>query len=474
MPDQDHTARGEPPRKVGRYLVFDAFATGGMASVHFGRLVGDAGFARTVAVKRLHAHLARERDFRTMFVDEARLASRIQHPNVVQTLDVEVSDDELYLIMEHVHGESLATLQTSLDGKRVPVAAPLAAGIAVAVLNGLHAAHEAHHDDGRPLCLVHRDVSPGNILVGVDGLPRLLDFGVARASVRLSLTRDGMLKGKLTYLAPELLRGGEATRHVDTYAMGVVLWEMLTGRRLFAADDDAGVVEQILTGYVRPPSRFSPGLPDALDDIVLRALRTAPSERFESARLMARAIEEAMAVAGPSELGAWVVERSGKALALREAELLRVERYVEPSPAGDRSVVSASTSENVSLVADIAGKHVHTTRRRRVWAAAGAMLALLGLGFARARTHPAAAEDLAPPVSPREPVAAEEPVPGDIARGSLPQEPATTAPPRRSTPSAAAHRIHRVPPESHTVRQGCATPFVRDEQGTVHWKAECL
>src|SRR4051794_38844344 len=181
-------------RIVGRYAFYSEFAAGGMASVHFGRLLGAAGFARTVAIKCLHPQFAKDPEFVSMFVDEARLAARIRHPNVVQTLDVVQSDDELFLVMDYVHGESLASLlkRAHAMGRKVPLR--IAIKIIQHSLFGLHAAHAATTERGEPLHLVHRDMSPHNVLVGVDGVARVLDFGIAKAGGRVQVTRDGQVK----------------------------------------------------------------------------------------------------------------------------------------------------------------------------------------------------------------------------------------------------------------------------------------
>jgi serine/threonine-protein kinase len=173
-----------------------------MATVHFGRLLGVVGFSKTVAIKRLHPHLARDPEFVSMFLDEARLAARVRHPNVVSTLDVVALEGELFLVMEYIQGESLRQLGRSASEASTRIPPPIAATILVGVLHGLHAAHDAVNERGEPLGIVHRDVSPQNILVGIDGVPRVFDFGVAKAAGRLQSTHEGQLKGKLAYMSP--------------------------------------------------------------------------------------------------------------------------------------------------------------------------------------------------------------------------------------------------------------------------------
>jgi serine/threonine-protein kinase len=312
---------------VGRYALYGEIASGGMAVVHYGKLLGAVGFQRPVAIKRLHPQLARDPAVRDMFIDEARLASRIRHPNVVPTLDVVADGKDLLLVMEYVHGESLQHLMRAMRtrGQGIPLRITLA--IVSALLHGLHAAHEATTEEGVPLSVVHRDVSPQNVMVGVDGVARVLDFGIARAAVRLEHTREGIVKGKLAYMAPEQLGGTTMDRRVDIYAASVILWEMVVGRRLFVKDDGGTVmVDKLLAGRIDPPSRFAPGTPKLLDAIVLHGLARNPDQRFATAREMALALERLGDLARPSEIGEWVEGLAAEALAGRAVRLQEVER----------------------------------------------------------------------------------------------------------------------------------------------------
>jgi serine/threonine protein kinase len=336
------------PQLVGRYAIYGKIASGGMASVHFGRLEGAAGFSRTVAIKRLHAHLAEDPQFRSTMIDEARLAARIHHPNVVPTLDVVAVDGELLVIMEYVRGESLSRLLRAESAQRRRVPLPIASAIVIGALHGLHAAHEAKSDRGAPLGIVHRDVSPQNILVGVDGVARVIDFGIAKAAGRLQTTSDGAVKGKMAYMAPEQLAAGDerlavgkVTRATDIYAMGVVLWEALAGRRLFRGESEARLVVQVLTGAQEPPSRYAPDLPADLDALVMMALALDPAHRFDSAEEMAERLLRVVPPAFPTEVGKWVEEVASVALARRGMELAEIESRSDilaaPSPADDRA-----------------------------------------------------------------------------------------------------------------------------------------
>jgi eukaryotic-like serine/threonine-protein kinase len=189
------TLEEQSGRIIGRYAIYDAIASGGMAVVHFGRLLGQAGFSRTVAIKRLHPQYATDPEFVAMFLDEAHLAVRVQHPNVVAPLDVVFADDELLVVMDYVSGETLAQLLRCTHGG--PPAPAVIARVLVDTLQGLHAAHCAVDEHGAPLSIVHRDVSPQNVIVGTDGLSRVLDFGVAKAAMRSHATKDGEVKGKI-------------------------------------------------------------------------------------------------------------------------------------------------------------------------------------------------------------------------------------------------------------------------------------
>ncbi len=312
------------PEVIGRYAIYGRIASGGMASVHFGRLIGGAGFSRTVAIKRLHPHLAEDPDILATIIDEARLAARIHHPNVVATLDVVSTRKDLLLVMDYIRGEALSRLlkAEAARGGRIPL--PIVAAIVAGALHGLDAAHEATSDQGVPLGIVHRDVSPQNIVVGVDGLPRVIDFGIAKAAGRLQMTREGTVKGKMAYMAPEQLSGAEVTRTTDIYAMGVVLWEALTGRRLFQADNDAALAVLVLTGPEKPPSAFADGIPAPLDALVMRALGRA-AERFPTAREMAEALTRIVQPAMASEVGRWCLDVARESIELHSQALAEIE-----------------------------------------------------------------------------------------------------------------------------------------------------
>lgn len=321
----------ESPRIIGRYALHERISSGGMATVFYGRLLGPVGFSRTVAIKQLHPQFSRDPDFVSMFVDEAHLAARIRHPSVVPVLDVVKSGRELYLVMDYVLGVSLGELigAAARAGRHIPHA--VVSAIIGGCLRGLHAAHETTGDEGELLGIVHRDVSPGNVLVGRDGLARVLDFGIAKAANRAQITRHGELKGKVGYMAPEQLSSGDVDRRADVYAMGVALWETLTRRRAYAGDSDEVFALRRRDGaLLPPPSRHDPELAP-FDALVMRALARAPEDRFQTAELFADALEACQPPAGIREVSRFVAEMVGEVVERRSRVAAELERAASPS-----------------------------------------------------------------------------------------------------------------------------------------------
>ncbi|HEU4406332.1 MAG TPA: protein kinase [Polyangiaceae bacterium] len=315
-----------PERQVGRYTLFEQLASGGFARVHLGRLNGDAGFARTVAIKRLHEGQAADPDAVRLLLDEARLAARVRHPNVVQTLDVLVADGELLLVMDYVHGETLARLLTAARRRGAGVPPPVLGAVMSNALSGLHAAHETVDEAGRPLNIVHRDVSPQNIMVGADGVARVLDFGIAKASGIEARTREGQFRGKLSYAAPEQLEARPIDRAADVYGAGVVLWEALAGRRLFLGSTEPEIIMKVALGQIEPLRSVNPTVPPEVEAVVMRALARDPASRYPTALAMAHAVEQALGVAPARDVGAWVAAEAAEALARCAALVAQVER----------------------------------------------------------------------------------------------------------------------------------------------------
>jgi eukaryotic-like serine/threonine-protein kinase len=358
LPGAMMAAERSPIRIVGRYAVYNEIAAGGMATVHIGRLLGPVGFARTVAIKRLHPQFAKDPEFVSMFLDEARVAARVQHPNVIATIDVVATDGELFLIMDYVRGESLSKLVRAARRAGEPVPPRIAAGIMCGFLHGLHSAHEAKNERGEPLNLVHRDVSPQNVLVGADGIARVLDFGIAKAQGRIQVTRDGQIKGKLAYMPPEQLSGRELSRAVDIYASAVVVWETLTGERLFKGESEGETLAKILRDPVLPPSAIVRSLPRAFDAVLLKALSRDASKRHATARELALELERCAGVASSTEIGEWVERIAGPVLSAREEQIAEIESSstaMRVSPSGRPEPDSDSEAELSAVPSGRAG-----------------------------------------------------------------------------------------------------------------------
>ncbi|MBI3203213.1 MAG: protein kinase [Myxococcales bacterium] len=501
---------GQPdagPRIIGRYALFAQIAAGGMAAVHLGRLLGQAGFARTVAIKRLHPYLSEDPEFVSMLIDEARLVARIRHPNVVSTLDVVAVDGEILVVMEYVHGESLAKLLGRLRKQGTAVPAAIASNIISGVLYGLHAAHDAKDESGRALDVIHRDVSPQNVIVGADGVARVVDFGVAKAAGRLQETREGQLKGKIRYMAAEQLKHGEVDRTVDVYAASVVLWECLTGRRLFDDDNEWKIAHAIAEGASTPPSQLVPGVPPELDAIVMKGLSPDRSLRFQTAFEMASAIEDAVPPATARQVAAWVDSVASDALQARAAMVATVEEqsrdlvdatpatsgsWSRPSAASlpDRTSTPDEGSEPSRTGAGTAKSYLPTGRTAsgRTWSLplVAALVAVgvvaVGIGaFSAVKSGRVTAVSAAPSTGAPSP-------PTTTARAASAATSATAPAPKESAqmadapapsgnlPSGPRPVSGKVRPRSQP-KAGAATcepPYFFDSKGVKHFKPECL
>ena len=330
-------AGAAPATSSSRYDVILKLASGGMATVWIGTVRGALGFRQLVAIKKPHPHLLGDDSFRSEIIAEARLASMIHHANVVDVRDVEIDGESISLIMDYIEGASLGELIIASAAAGKPLPARVAVRIAVDTLAGLHAAHELVDERDRPVGLVHRDVSPQNILVGVDGIARVADFGVAKfARKNVASTSDGSLKGKLAYMAPEYLKGEAIDRRFDVFALGVVLWEALSGERCFRRKSEAETLQALLTHEPEAISKMAPQLGTALDGILACALAKGRDERFQNAAAMAAALESAAGaaqlIAGHVEVAATVKALAGAAIDERRA-LVRARLASEPSVA---------------------------------------------------------------------------------------------------------------------------------------------
>ncbi len=478
-------APGGEPRKIGRYRVLGEIASGGMATVYLGRLLGPVGFARVVAIKSLHAQYAKDPDFLSMFLDEARLASRVRHPNVVPIVDVLSQGRELHLVMEYVEGESLSRLSRPLRKRAERVPLPIAIAIMIGVLDGLHAAHEAKDDDDQALGIVHRDVSPQNILVGVDGAARIVDFGIAKAVGRMQTTRGDQLKGKIAYMAPEQLSRDPLDRRADVYAASIVLWELVTGQRLFHADDEISTFKLATEAKVVPPSSLVPEVTPELDAIVLAGLSRDRDQRYGSAREMAMMLEKTELAASSREVGDWVRSLTGDSLSERGA-LLGGTAASDASDSESDSDISLPTA----LAARLSGGEADTailsaavastkpSERARSRAALALVLAFGGVVALATWLLSKPAERAADPPPPSAKIAEPASVPSppssiSAAVATTPSAPSapnvTTAP--AATPPAKSKAASSKP---RPRKADCQNPFTVDAKGVRVPKLECL
>jgi serine/threonine-protein kinase len=444
-----------------------------MGTVHLGRVVGASGFSRVVAIKRLFPGFATDASFRQMLLDEARFAARIRQPNVVPILDVVEAERDLYVVMEYVHGLPLAGALERTIGTPMPV--EIAVAIAEAVLFGLHAAHEARNEDGTPLGIVHRDVSPQNVLVGADGVPRLIDFGIAKAATRIQVTDPGTLKGKAGYMAPEQLLHEGVGRHADLFSASVVLWEMLTNRPLFPFD--IGTRVRKVRDPVIPPSQERVGIDPTLDAIVLRGLARDPWRRFPTAEAMAHELRRDRKVATTVEVAKWIARIGGDDLELSEERVRLFEqtpslRSPEPST-GSPLVTSVPTRASESSL-----DQTPAPRRRGWLLAVGATLAIVGslaafkLAPRQSRGEPpiipvvdsAVAAAAAPP--PLSPAPASPPPAAPIGSAATPSASTQKSGPGR----AAVHDAH----ERRGTKPKCDPPYTLDADGFKHYDPRCF
>jgi eukaryotic-like serine/threonine-protein kinase len=316
------------PRALQRHILSEPIGAGGMASVH---VAVSPETPHVLALKRVHRHLACAA-YTQMLLEEARVASCVRHENVVRTHGADMIGDEVFLVMDYVPGLPLHVVMRKL----APVALPVRFAVAIVadVLRGLHAAHEAVDASGHSLGLIHRDISPQNILLGSDGVARVLDFGIARADGRTRDTCAGELKGKLSYMAPEQLRGDAVDRRADIYAAAVVLWETLVGLPLFCAKDDGGTYQKALQGCTTRPCKLVAGVSAALDAVVMRGLAVRPQDRFATALDMASALDSVLASTPVArhELAAWLRTLGAEALRKQERVSADLRRHTSPPP----------------------------------------------------------------------------------------------------------------------------------------------
>jgi eukaryotic-like serine/threonine-protein kinase len=377
----------EEQRHFGRYTLLCHLATGGMANLYLARFTGSEGFEKLVAIKRIHDHLTEQVEFIQMFVDEARLASRISHPNVVQVLELGSVGSSHFIAMEYIDGETLTALV-----RRCQLPLRLCARIIANASAGLHAAHELRAKDGEMLNVVHRDVSPHNILISYDGDVKVVDFGVARAKSNLHTTNTGTVKGKFAYMAPEQARLAEVDRRADVFALGIVLYEITTRHRLFRADTEAATIAKVLAAEILPPSRIVNDFPQRLESIIMRSLQRDPNRRYPSAEQMQEALESYIIESGPPLMQSAIGQLCRNVFADRitqKRDLLRACEQVSDVLPEAELPSNPTLTMGGATVSHVRQLQEQRTRRRRLVALAvagvffGAALVVLGMVFLR-------------------------------------------------------------------------------------------
>jgi eukaryotic-like serine/threonine-protein kinase len=423
---------------VGKeYRISRRIGVGGMAEVFLAMQRGFGGFEKLVVVKRIFEHLSEDDQFVSMFLEEARLAASLRHPNIVQIFDIDRDHAGYFIVMEYLPGEALADLYDELRSRGEVMPVPIACRVSAAVAAGLHCAHTSTDALGRPQLIVHRDVTPSNIIVCYDGGTRLVDFGVAKARWRNARTQTGFIKGKMSYLAPEQVDEAPVDARTDVFQLGIVLHELITGQRLFRGESDMERMSAVIGQTIPRPSLRNPAVPPALDDIVLRALERDPDRRTPSADALRRELEEFLRSIGEPvsdyDVAEWmqrvfagrcearvqlerscvkeVLENTGERIEIGESAVHSVPMSEAPSPA---AALSSSATPTMATVLRRPARHapVSPRRWRRAAIAAGAFAAAFAIAFAAARSlsahgpvddparYAAAAPVAEPPASP--------------------------------------------------------------------------
>jgi serine/threonine protein kinase len=413
------------PQYFGKYQLVERLGRGGMAEVWKARVTGPAGFSRTMVLKRILPHLIEDPHFTEMFVAEARLSAKLNHANIVQVYELGDVNGEYYLAMEYVHGRDLVSVMRALLARGAPPPPGLGAFAMREVCRALHYAHSLTDDHGQQLRLIHRDVSPSNVMVSFDGAVKLLDFGIAKAlaDANESKTQTGTLKGKFGYMSPEQVEGREIDHRADLFAAGIVLHESLTGRRLFKGSGDLQTIAMVREAKVPPPSQTNPSVPPELDRIVMRALARSPNERYQTCEEMAYALDSVV-----HQL-MWGPERAKSALA---------DLFPDEPSQTDSKLFHFQATGGLT----IGTLRKHERRKLVAWIAAGAVMVggLAWLITARARHRP-----VMPPA--KAPVVAQAPV----VEKALPEPPPVVAPPPPALPATVRLRVQSTPAGAEAV-----------------------
>jgi serine/threonine protein kinase len=275
-------ARREPIR-FGKYTLVDRIAVGGMAEIFLARQAGLEGFEKTIVIKRIRPHLSKQANFVKMFLNEAKLAAQLNHPNIVQIYDLGKIGENYFIAMEYIFGRDMRRIIPKADQMGIPFPMVYALKIASSVCEGLYYAHQKVDLYGNPLNIVHRDVTPENIFVSFDGTVKMLDFGIAKAANQIEQTRAGEIKGKLSYMSPEQCLGKQLDNRSDLFSLGVVLYEWITGFKLFTGDSEVAVLKSITEGKIYAPSYFKADIPEQVETILMRSLDKDREKRYQTA-----------------------------------------------------------------------------------------------------------------------------------------------------------------------------------------------
>ncbi len=491
--------RGElgPVEAVGKYRIVLPLGQGGTADVYLAVVDGPSGFTKLVVVKVLRKSLASDDDFRQMFLSEARLAARLHHQNIVQTNEVIEVDGAPVLVMEYLDGQPLSQVITR--GKQGGFSLAMQLRVLVDALAGLHAAHELADFDGTPLGVVHRDVSPHNLFVTLEGHAKVLDFGIAKLERSLVETEVGTVKGKLRYMAPEQIRGDKLDRRADIYAAGVMLWEALTGERMWKVSAEREIRQRVLEGDLQMPETVRPDVPPPLARICRRALSRAPDDRYATARQLADELEAAM-----SELGLAASHREIGATVARLFDDVRRETKRTIEAKLGRASMAMPIQSVTGTGETPTGRRAGAPTGPRLALGVAAVVALIAVvavaSWRRGAASPpaqsvipaAAPAPIAAPVAPAKPEAILAPTSPDAI---APRNEATTpaaAGPRPSRPAAARATTKRPPPSDLAAPEqpaavpepaaggapapahDCAHPFYVDAKGIKRFRPECM
>jgi serine/threonine-protein kinase len=426
---------------LGRYELCAEIARGGMARVFLARATGPGGFEKLSALKLVHAKFAADRDFIEMFLDEAKIASRIEHPNVCAVFDFGHAAGSYYLAMEYLTGEPVSRILARLAEADDPLSDPRTplriARLIADAAEGLHAAHELKNPDGTLVHVVHRDVSPHNLFVTYAGAVKVVDFGIASAVGKVHKTRSGVIRGKVAYMSPEQLRGDDVDRRTDVWALGVTLWELCTRRRLFRKPNHGATIEAVLNEPIPSPRELAAEIPPEIAAVVMRALERERERRYDTARDMARDLNAYIARSGRHvgmpELAEWMAElfpgeRARRDLLVRDATegkiSIKTAAPEEPERVTGPLTVPALPRTDTVILPTYRGRWVFVALALVVLFVAAGSIAVYALGgdaepIAR---ESAPTEERAPPVAPVEPAMTEAPPEPDAIEPSVATE----------------------------------------------------